>query len=125
MTMQRKTTQFADEYLRTWTEPDQQHRNALIEQIWAPDGVMSVSSLGITITGVADIAAHITRVHDDMIAGKGLRFVYDQEVASGDATLLRWSMLTPQGEVAGRGVDVVFRDTDGKVTAVHMFMGID
>ncbi|MDO5066742.1 MAG: hypothetical protein Q4D96_05650 [Propionibacteriaceae bacterium] len=118
-------TQFADEYLTTWTEPDQQRRNAIIEQVWAADGVMSVSSLGITLKGVADIAAHITRVHDDMIAGKGLQFVYDQEVASGDATLLRWSMLTLNEDVTGRGVDIVFRNTAGRVTAVHMFMGIN
>lgn len=126
MTTQKKQPAgFADDYLRTWTEPDQQRRAALIDTIWAPDGTLSVSSLGITLRGVAEITAHITRVHNDMIATKGLRFVYDQEVASGDATLLRWSMLAPAGEIAGRGVDVVFRNPEGRVTAVHMFMGID
>ncbi|RRD48440.1 nuclear transport factor 2 family protein [Arachnia propionica] len=126
MTTQKKPpTGFADEYLRTWTEPDQQRRAALIDMIWASDGMLSVSSLGITLRGVAQITAHITRVHDDMIATKGLRFVYDQEVVSGDATLLRWSMLAPDGDVAGRGVDIVFHNTQGQVTAVHMFMGID
>lgn len=60
-----------------------------------------------------------------MIAGKGLQFVYDQEVVSGEATLLRWSMLSPQGDVVARGVDVVFRDQQGRVSSGHMFMGVD
>lgn len=64
------------------------------------------------------------RVHDDLIAGKGLRFAYDQELNSGDATLLRWSMVAPNEDVVGRGVDVVFRDEFGRVTRVYMFMGV-
>ncbi|MFC0673826.1 nuclear transport factor 2 family protein [Brachybacterium hainanense] len=120
-----QNTGFDAEYLRTWTEPDPERRAAVIEELWAADGTMSVSSLGITLEGVDAITAHIGRVHDDMIAGKGLRFVYDQELQSGDATLLRWSMLAPHGEAVGRGADLVFRDERGMVTAVHMFMGVD
>jgi len=119
------TTGFAVEYLRTWIEPDAYRRKAVIEQVWTPEGKMSVSSLGITIEGVDAIVAHIGRVHEEMIAGKGLRFVYDQEIQSGDATLLRWSMLASNAETVGRGADLVFRDEQGKVTTVYMFMGVN
>jgi hypothetical protein len=119
------TSDFDTQYLRTWTEPDPRIRRANIDRLWAADGRMAISSLGITIAGIDDIAAHIARVHDENIAGKGLTFTYDQDIESGDALLLRWSMLAPGGEVVGRGVDVVFRDPDGLVKTVYMFMGVD
>ena len=115
---------FDANYLRTWTEPDAAKRLALIEQMWAPHGSLHISSLGLSLNGTADIAAHIGRVHNDLIVGKGLTFSYDQRMESGDALLLRWSMTAPSGDVIGRGVDTVFRDVDGKVTRAYMFMGV-
>ena len=112
-------------YLRTWTEPDASKRLALIEQVWAPHGSLHISSPSLSLNGTADIAAHIGRVHDDLIVGKGLTFSYDQRLKSGDALLLRWSMTAPNGDVVGRGVDTVFRDSDGKVTRAYMFMGVN
>ena len=112
-------------YLSTWTEPDAGKRLALIEQMWAPHGSLHISSPTLTVTGTADIAEHINRVHNDRIAGQGLTFSYDQRMESGDALLLRWSMTAPSGEVVGRGVDTVFRDVDGKVTRAYMFMGVN
>ena len=112
-------------YLRTWTEPDASKRLALIEQVWAPHGSLHISSPSLSLNGTADIAAHIGRVHDDLIVGKGLTFRYDQRLKSGDALLLRWSMTAPNGDVVGRGVDTVFRDSDGKVTRAYMFMGVN
>jgi hypothetical protein len=93
--------------------------------MWTPGGRLIISSLGITIEGTDDIAAHITRVHDDNIAGKGLRFTYDQHIQAGEALLLRWSMLTPSGDAVGRGADVIFRNPDGRVETAYMFMGVN
>ena len=112
-------------YLRTWTEPDAGKRLALIEQVWAPGGSLHISSPGLCLTGTTDIAAHIERGHNDLIANKGLTFSYDQRAESGDALLLRWSMTAPNGDVVGRGVDTVFRNTDGKVVNAYMFMGVN
>ncbi|WP_040167673.1 nuclear transport factor 2 family protein [Microbacterium gorillae] len=116
---------FAADYLSTWTEPDEARRHAATGRLWATDGSMSVSSLGTTLTGVAAITAHIDRVHADLIAGKGLRFSYDQELTSGDALLLRWSMTAPDGSVVGRGADVVRRNPADRITEVNMFMGVE
>ena len=112
-------------YLRTWTEPDAGKRLALIEQVWAPGGSLHISSPSLSLTGTTDIAAHIERVHNDLIANKGLTFSYDQRAESGDALLLRWSMTAPNGDVVGRGVDTGFRNTDGKVVNAYMFMGVN
>ena len=121
----RSGADFDAAYLSTWTEPDAGKRLALIEQMWAPHGSLHISSPALTLTGTADIAEHIGRVHNDRIAGQGLTFSYDQRMESGDAILLRWSMTAPSGDVVGRGVDTVFRDVDGKVTCAYMFMGVD
>lgn len=118
-------TAFQNDYLATWTESDAEQRRSNIEHAWASDGRLAVSSLGITIEGVEAISAHIGRVHDDLIAGKGLTFTYDQHVDSGDSLLLRWSMLTPSGDVVGRGVDIIFRNAEGRVRTVYMFMGVN
>lgn len=118
------TAAFQDEYLRTWTEPDRDLRTTLVEQLWTPAGALAVSSLGITLHGAEEIAAHVSRVHDDLIAGKGLAFSYDQAVESGDALLLRWSMTAPGGQVVGRGADVVFLDAADRIERAYMFMGV-
>jgi hypothetical protein len=118
-------TDFEQQYLQTWTEPDRQRRRANIERLWSPEGRMVVSSIGATLHGVDEIDGHIALVHEQNIVGRGLRFVYDQHAEAGGALLLRWSMIAPDGSVVGRGVDVVFRDDAGRVQTVYMFMGID
>lgn len=118
-------TDFDQRYLETWTAPDAQTRRANIEQLWAADGQLVISPLGLTVLGVDAIAAHVNRVYEDNILGKGLTFVYDQTADAGDSLLLRWSMLAPNGNVVGRGVDVVFRDAEGRATKIYMYMGIN
>lgn len=80
---------------------------------------------GMTVQGVDKIAAHVAYIHDQYLVGQGLSFAYDQHAEAGEALLLRWSMLTPDGSTAARGVDVVFRDADGLITTAYAFMGID
>src|SRR5580700_10946718 len=99
-------TDFDQQYLETWTEPD-------AERLRAPDGRLEISPAGLTLEGTDAIAEHVGRVHEQNIAGRGMRFQYDQHAEAGDALLLRWSMLAPDGSVVGRGVDLVFRGPDG------------
>lgn len=117
--------QFTRDYLSTWTEPDQDQRDELIRALWSSDGALSVSSLGITLSGIDAIAAPVSSVHNDLIAGKGLTFAYDQQLVSGDTLLLRWSMRTPSGEVVGRGIDTITFNAGGGIRSVHMFMGVE
>ncbi|MFV0451907.1 MAG: hypothetical protein ACK5LS_06640 [Propioniciclava sp.] len=51
------TDDFRQNYLSTWTDPDPEQRRRLIENVWAPDGTLVVSSPGITLRGTAAIAA--------------------------------------------------------------------
>lgn len=109
-------TQYA--VMSVFCRADQRRRK--IEQIWASDGRLAVSSPGVTIEGGDDINAHISQVHDDLIADTGVAFTYDQHIESGDCLLLRWSMLAPSGDVVGRGVDLVFRNADGRADGLHV-----
>lgn len=118
-------TEFDRRYLETWTDPDPARGRAAIGELWAPGGRMIVSSLGLVVEGVDAIADHVRRVHDENIVGRGLRFSYDQHVDADDAVLLRWSMIAPGDVVVGRGVDLMFRDADGRISTVYMFMGVD
>lgn len=118
-------TEFDKQYLATWTEPDPDRRRALIDELWAPDGRMVISALGTTIEGAENIAAHVTHVYDEQIAKNGVRFTYDQHIEAGDALLLRWSIVAPNDQVVNRGADLLFRDADGLVTTVYMFMGVE
>lgn len=117
-------TDFANRYLQTWTASDPQQREAAVADVWAPDGKLVISPMDLTVLGPQAIAAHVGRVHADAIVGRGMTFVYDHTAAAGDSLLMRWSMLAPDGAVAGRGVDVVFRDEQGRATTIYMFMGI-
>ncbi|KAB1662592.1 nuclear transport factor 2 family protein [Pseudoclavibacter chungangensis] len=112
------------DHLATWIDPDPARRREIVERIWAPDGRLSIAPAGRTLTGVDAIVAHTTRVHDERIAGQGMRFVYDQRIDGGDLLLLRWSMLAPDGSTAARGVDIA-RIEAGRFASVHMFMGVD
>ena len=64
-------------------------------------------------------------MHHDPIATKGLIFVYDQHMSAGEALLLRWSMLTPSGDIAGRGADIIHQDTHSRVETAYMFTGVN
>ena len=63
-------TQYA--VMAVFCRADQRRRG--IEQMWAPDGRLAVSSLGLTIEAIDNINAQISHVHYDPIADKGLAF---------------------------------------------------
>ncbi len=117
--------EFEQQYLSTWTESDADRRRALIEQTWAVDGRLAIAPMGLVLDGVDAIAQHVANVNQQNIVERGMRFVYDQQFEAADALVLRWSMLTADGQVAGRGVDVVFRDAAGRAQTVYMVMGVD
>lgn len=117
-------SEFAQNYLQTWTEPDTDRRRHIIESVWSPEGKMVVSSIGATLTGVDEIAAHIGRVYSEAIEQNGLILDYVQQIDNEDAVLLASVMTAPSGNIVGKGADVIFRNAEGRVTAVYMFMGI-
>jgi hypothetical protein len=120
------TGKFSEEFLATWTETDPDARRAAIERVWSPAGRMLVGPpVGATLEGPDQIAGFLAKVNAENIVAKGLTFVYDSEQEAGDATMLRWSMLTPDGKVVGRGLEVLHRGADGKVETAYVFLGVE
>jgi SnoaL-like protein len=120
------TDDFTTEYLTTWTEPDAAKRRDVIDRFWAPDGCLIASApVDATLNGTDQIAGLIGQVYDQNIAANGLRFTYDQRIDAGDAILLRWSMLTPDGTAVDRGVEILFRGQDGMIHTDYLFMGVN
>lgn len=98
----------------------------MIERFWAPDGRLIASApVDATLQGTDQIAGLIGQVYDQNIAANGLRFTYDQRIDAGDAILLRWSMLTPDGTAVDRGIEILFRGQDGKIHTDYLFMGVN
>lgn len=119
------TDDFTTEYLTTWTEPDADKRRGIIDRFWAPDGRLIASApVNATLEGTEQIAGLIGQVYEANIAANGLQFTYDQRIDAGDAILLRWSMLTPDGAAVDRGVEVLFRGEDGKIHTDYLFMSV-
>jgi hypothetical protein len=116
---------FDQEFLETWTATDPAARRAAIERVWAPDGRMVVSPVGAELRGFDQIEGFVAKVNAENIVEKGIEFVYDQRQEADDALMLRWSMLTANGETVGRGVEVLFRDADAKVETAYVFLGVD
>jgi hypothetical protein len=117
---------FEHKLLHAWTEPDPAKRRSNIEAMFASDGrIVAAAPVGATMQGIDQIAALITQVYDENIAGQGLSFTYDQRIQAGDATLLRWSMRTPDNKPVARGAEVLFRDSDGAIATDYLFMGVD
>ena len=116
---------FTTEYLTTWTEPDADTRRGIIDRFWAADGRLIASApVNATLEGTDQIAGLIGQVYDENIAANGLQFTYDQRIDAGDAILLRWSMLTPDGTAVDRGVEVILRAADGKIHTDYLFMSV-
>jgi hypothetical protein len=120
------TATFDRQYLETWTATDPDERRAAVERVWSPRGRMVVGPpVGATLEGLDQIGGFLAKVNGETIVDKGLEFVYDQTLEAGDSLLLRWSMLTPDGDRVGRGVEVLFRDDDGKVETAYVYLGVD
>ena len=63
------TTEFAQRYLETWTEPQAERRHDNVRNTWAPDGRLVVASRGATRAGAEKSIRRIAHVHEDVNVG--------------------------------------------------------
>lgn len=111
-------TALVDTWLRAYGEPDAATRATLIEQVWAPDGVLADPPF--TGTGHAEI---------DALAGAllgqypGHAFRRTSAVdAHHDVARYTWEMVGPDGAVALTGTDLVALE-EGRLARVAGFFG--
>lgn len=108
-----------DTWLRAYGEPDAATRAALIEQVWAADGVLADPPFtGAGHAGIAGLAAAV----QDHYPGHTFRRTSAVD-AHHDVARYTWEMVGPDGAVALTGTDVVTLGPDGRLARVAGFFG--
>ena len=130
----------AERYVALWNEPDAGRRRQLVEQLFVPDGGQVLVDPPAEIRELADfhrfrypqmavhghdsLAARVARNHGNFVASGEHRFV-----ATGTARLLAhvvsvgWEMVAVADDrVAGRGLNVLDLDDDGRIRADHLYV---
>jgi SnoaL-like domain len=112
-------TATVDTYLSAWSEPDADRRDALVRQVWAPDGTLTDPPLA--------AAGHegISGMHAAMQGQyPGHRFRRASAVdAHHDRFRVGWELVDPTGTVVLSGVDVGELADDGRVRRITGFFG--
>ena len=98
-------------YDQLWAEPDQAARLAVLDEIWAEDGVYVDPEVPGGVRGRAALSDLITTSHEEM---PGLTIKATTElVVLGDRGWYRWDAITDAGE-AFDGIDFVEFAADGR-----------
>jgi hypothetical protein len=145
-TLRRMSSEFDAErlvarYVAQWNEADPAARTALIRELWARDGTQvlldppeeirqAAASLAfpvppLEVRGHEAMDARVARAHEMFVASG--EYVFE---AAGAAPFLlphvigvRWAMVSKRdGEVVGRGLDILALDDDGKIRTDHQFI---
>ncbi len=108
-----------DTYLAAWNETDPARRAALIERVWAPDGVLCDPPMA--GRGHREIGELAAALHAQF---PGHRFRRSSGVdAHHDQFRFGWSLVGPDGAVALVGLDTGELAPDGRLRRITGFFG--
>jgi hypothetical protein len=112
-------TTIVDDYLAAWNERDEQHRAALIERAWTPEGrLIDPPFEGEGHEGIGQMAAVMHEHYADH------RFEHTSGVdLHHDHLRFAWQLVGPDGAVAVAGIDVADLAEDGRLARVVGFFG--
>ncbi|HUR73385.1 MAG TPA: nuclear transport factor 2 family protein, partial [Sporichthya sp.] len=108
-----------DTWLQAYGETDAATRAALIEQVWAPDGVLVDPPF--TGTGHAEIT-DLAGAAQGQFPGHTFRRTSELD-AHHDLARYTWELVGPDGTPAVAGTDVVLVGEDGRLRYVAGFFG--
>jgi hypothetical protein len=120
------TTDFVKDYINAWSTKDDATRKELVAKVYANDAIFFADEPGdgpVKHLGRADITANISRVNVRLVQGKGLLTESTGHAVNHDALRVSWQMMTPDGTVAMRGMNLLLRNTTGKVFRDYIFIG--
>lgn len=134
--------QWSDRYLAQWNEPDPATRQALIRELWAPDGIQVLvdppqeireAAAGLAfpippleVRGHDGLNARVSRAYDMFVAPGEHAFEVAEEatVLLPNVLAVRWSMVAvATRQVVGGGLDVITLDDDGRIRTDHQYIG--
>jgi hypothetical protein len=129
----------ADRYVALWNEPDPDQRRRAISELWTEDGAHILqapqeireiaSRAGIGLTAVLEARGHValearaTSAYDEFVAQGGFSFRRRDNVERvGDVVKFNWEMVSPDGEVAGVGLEFIVLTPDGRIRRDYQFI---
>ena len=131
-------TTLADRYVAVWNEPDTETRRAGVRALWTDDASHTVQppqdvrdaavALGVAVDlearGHEALEERVTKSHDEFVGRGGFVFRPAGDAARlRDMVKFRWEMVPRDGgDVAGRGLQVVVLDADGRIRLDYQFI---
>ena len=118
--------QFVKDYIEAWSTKDDATRATLVRKVYAEDAYFYASEpndVAIKIHGLAEITANIAHVNTRDIQGNGLTIETKKFDVNYDAVKVSWQMMTGDGNVAMTGMNILLRDTSGKILHDYIFIG--
>ncbi|UJW28525.1 hypothetical protein L3Q67_24970 [Saccharothrix sp. AJ9571] len=132
------TQELTDRYVSVWNEPDATVRRDTIRELWAEDAAhvlqppqdirQAAEGLGFAATtlearGHAALEFRVTRAHEEFVAPGA--FVFRSRHNADrlhDLVKFNWEMVSPDGEVAGVGLEILVLDRDGRIRTDYQFI---
>lgn len=118
--------ELAHDYIAAWSTPDAQERRQLIDLVYAADAEFFADEPGdepLRCRGRAEIMQNITRVNQRLTQGAGLATTRTGLVENHDLVRVSWSMTTPAGDVALRGMNLLLRNGEGRIVRDYILIG--
>jgi hypothetical protein len=122
--------QLAGRYVAVWNQPDAARRRAAVAEVWTDDAVhlleppedarAAAAALAINpvfaARGHAELLARVARAYEEWVAPGQFAFRPRADAARvADLVKFHWEMVTPDGEVAAVGLEVVLLAADGRI----------
>jgi hypothetical protein len=129
----------ADRYVALWNEADEDRRRVLIEGLWTEDGshilqppqemreIAAGPGLGLAstleATGHAELEARAASAYEQWVASGTMTFRRRDDVERlGEVVKFHWEGVSPDGEVAGVGLDFLVLGPDGRIQRDYQFI---
>ena len=117
---------FVSCYIAAWSTQDSDERRKLIDQVYAQDAEFYADEPGdgpVRCSGRAEIRNNITQVNQRLTQGRGLATQSTGSVENHDLLRVAWKMTTPDGNLALTGMNLLIRNSDGKIVRDYILIG--
>ncbi|HEY2053838.1 MAG TPA: hypothetical protein VGH14_07895 [Solirubrobacterales bacterium] len=132
-------TELADRYVGLWNEPDADRRRATIADLWVEGGVQMLQppeeireiaarpGIGLTARlearGHDALEARALSAYAEFVGTGGFKFRRRDDVDAIDNLVkFTWEMVSPTGEVAGVGLEILLLGADGRIEFDYQFI---
>lgn len=115
------TTEFFDQYVRVWNEPDPETRKELVRRLWAPDAVEYTEVH--EYQGDEALDERVTAAYTQFVEEGGYVFRLEADPATHHGAVLISVEMIPRtgGERVWTGTIIAFLDSEGRIEREYQF----